>query len=1359
MTPKVSVAGVNCTSCGRAIPAGTSSCAFCATGSGPLPFQLPKLSGYEFLRQLGEGGMGSVYLANEITLNRLVAIKVISERFSGNENAMARFLREARAMATVEHPHIVRVYTLGHTEEQTYLAMEYVEGENLAQRIKRLSELSIPECLHVLRQVAEALAAGWEKSIVHRDIKPSNILIDKKGDVHVADFGLAKPIEMKAEEESITTSGMILGTPHYISSEQALGQKVDLRSDIYSLGIVLFEMLTGEKPFDGQTPFEIVNKHLTAPLPSLRERRPDVPGNVATLVEWMTQKNPNHRPQTYPALLKAIDSCIEGESLEMIGKMQILRRTLTSQKLRLAAGFILVLVLALIVQYKFQANKSMPRAPTTVKTSGMVAIAPFYGPDEDSAKEGKLMGALIEKKIREQMSGELTVIGTEQTLTPLRSYESALALGRRLHTSIVVWGEAIHLRNETEIQPYFTIVPEQKSFTQIKSVEEVLQENLFTSLAGSTTPIVMEGESPNQIELRKVSAEKISDVVLLFAGVHSLYSNRDPAKALKFFQQLPSSPESYYYSARALLQMGKSEEALAALQKALELMPQYAQAHALRGDYKLSTGDFQNAVADYRAAYSSGQSYTASRAFYRDGKLFMKEFFRSEKYTHGQEQETSWLITVDPASEGVLERYHLPGVPRVFVVRKDSVEVLYDDGSGTENTWILSDSKSERPLYGEQDLLLRMRTMQSGWGLASSFLADWENGESIGTTKFEPGNILYSDAPTTLSELESRERSAIAHDRTQPWNSFFLGQALWAQGKKDEAEKIWLQLKVEAYAATPYFEFSWMASMFEAYGQTKMADHAYQQALLLRQRLPVPVDTATRLERLINANFLRTAAYASRNEMSPERAHEWLMRARQLTGICPEGDDFASASWQKYFVAVHKPDRAQVEGNYFQRTQQNPLSIIRATTLFDYALYIWIAATTAFIVLCLLLFFKATRFLFQFDQQQAVLARKGFVSKVAIGLILIISALCFLKIIEMQSMELVALGLSLAAFLFLLLRSKKISLRSFLSSISPPERWILAISFLIMLATLPLPVYFNCIAQNLLKRPAGASDTPDNIPLLQYMEERLKQTNSRDIRYATAVLNHEAGNIDRAKMLYETLLNEPGAQQNLMQIESGSSAIPVRLTSNDIYRACVSVPWETFIQRIWEPGNGLNILDSGSAYSFEKPDQEDFGSGFFQIFIMLSVLLFLAFYLIPAQPQTNIRLSDNFLKRTMGKSLFFLLPGSYDIEEGHPFRGFITLLLFVFALFALVTVSLIPSHFPVPGIFTFLQMPHDLYLNSAPFPVPNQHTDVDSVMTYQFWTIFWAYLYAKIFWALVGVSAVTALSLHILRLRTIWRTP
>jgi eukaryotic-like serine/threonine-protein kinase len=241
--------------------------------------------------------MGSVHLAEDVALGRRVAIKLVRERLSAGSEGKARFLREARALASVEHSGNVRLYTFGEAEGRPYFVMEFVEGETLASRLAREGRLSLHDAVAILLQIVDALEAAWEKGVVHRDVKPSNILLDTKGRVRVADFGLAKSVLGSGDGGiSLTGGGHLVGTPAYLAPEQAHGRHVDFRADVYSLGCVLYEMLTGSPPFQGPSSLAVVDQHLHADFPSLGGKRPDLPSSVSRLVEEMTRRESAERP-------------------------------------------------------------------------------------------------------------------------------------------------------------------------------------------------------------------------------------------------------------------------------------------------------------------------------------------------------------------------------------------------------------------------------------------------------------------------------------------------------------------------------------------------------------------------------------------------------------------------------------------------------------------------------------------------------------------------------------------------------------------------------------------------------------------------------------------------------------------------------------------------------------------------------------------------------------------------------------------------------------------------------------------------------------------------------------------------------
>ncbi len=254
------------------------------------------LGDFEVKRLIGLGGMGQVYLATQISLNRPVALKVLHPRYTSKPAYLSRFEAEATAVAKLNHPNIVHVYTLGEIENVRFIAMEYVEGTNLREYINRKGALDLPLALSIMRQAGQAIGAAGEVGLVHRDIKPENLLLTKKGRAKVADFGLCRDIG--SDRLHITQPGITMGTPLYMSPEQAQGQPLDHRSDLYSLGVTFYHMLTGEPPFRAESAIALAMKHVHEQPVSLRLRRPEIPVELERLVLKLMAKNPADRYQS-----------------------------------------------------------------------------------------------------------------------------------------------------------------------------------------------------------------------------------------------------------------------------------------------------------------------------------------------------------------------------------------------------------------------------------------------------------------------------------------------------------------------------------------------------------------------------------------------------------------------------------------------------------------------------------------------------------------------------------------------------------------------------------------------------------------------------------------------------------------------------------------------------------------------------------------------------------------------------------------------------------------------------------------------------------------------------------------------------
>ena len=246
---------------------------------------------YQIIKSIGEGGMANVYLAYDTILDRNVAVKVLRGDLSNDEKFVRRFQREALAASSLSHPNIVEVYDVGEDNGEYYIVMEYIEGKHLKNLLKKRGKLTLSEAVDIMLQITDGLSAAHDSYIIHRDIKPQNIMILENGLVKITDFGIA----MAMNATQLTQTNSVMGSVHYLPPEQASGQGSTLQSDIYSMGIVMYELITGEVPFKGDNAVEIALKHLKEPIPDIREKVPNVPNSIYNIIKRATAKNPKNR--------------------------------------------------------------------------------------------------------------------------------------------------------------------------------------------------------------------------------------------------------------------------------------------------------------------------------------------------------------------------------------------------------------------------------------------------------------------------------------------------------------------------------------------------------------------------------------------------------------------------------------------------------------------------------------------------------------------------------------------------------------------------------------------------------------------------------------------------------------------------------------------------------------------------------------------------------------------------------------------------------------------------------------------------------------------------------------------------------
>ncbi len=325
------------------------------------------LSGrYELEELIGAGGMSSVYRAHDQLLDRKVALKVLHQQYTGDEEYVERFRREARSVATLSHPNIVTVIDRGEHGDRQFIVFEYVEGENLKRLIERRGPAPVSTALELAMQIARGLSFAHQQGLIHRDVKPQNVLMNGDGQAKVTDFGIARSLDVK---HGMTQTGTVLGTSDYIAPEQAQGQRVDEHTDVYSLGVVLYEMLLNEVPFPGENFVAVAMRHINEEPPSIRDKRPDVPVRVEAAVHRAMAKDPEARFQTMAEFCAELEACLAEEQgtqgTQVIAPAPPPRRPARARRRGMSPWPLILVLLALIAIGGAVACTSPCTAPRT----------------------------------------------------------------------------------------------------------------------------------------------------------------------------------------------------------------------------------------------------------------------------------------------------------------------------------------------------------------------------------------------------------------------------------------------------------------------------------------------------------------------------------------------------------------------------------------------------------------------------------------------------------------------------------------------------------------------------------------------------------------------------------------------------------------------------------------------------------------------------------------------------------------------------------------------------------------------------------------------------------------------------------
>ena len=517
---------------GDTIAIGDTLLSLSATDDDPLIDST--LAGYHIEKRLGRGAMGTVYLARQLSLDRPVALKILAPRFSKDEDFIQRFLEEARAAGRLNHPNVVQVYDAGHEGDHHYMSMEFLEGGSLEELLDREVEgrLEVFRAVEVARDAAQALQFAQQNHIVHRDIKPGNLLLTLEGTVKVGDLGIAADLRQYSGGANAGANAggktPVVGSPRYMAPEQAKGESLDQRADIYALGATLYKMIAGVAPFEGSSVKEIITRKLNSdPLP-LRRIIPEVPGGLSAVVQKMLARNPDSRYEYAEQVYTALDPTQYRKSISSKGKARVSRAAATTQGVRPAAGRarplrssqksqsnlvvgsvlgVIALVFALVLVTKMMNNDSNGRRVSRPGDSNPEVSRPVTGPEKSGIERDPSEVALKERK---RIASSFSK-GTIDAEAALQRLENLLASNPRIAPS----SEKLlkKLRNEVEVEKKEAAKNLQKNAKAAVAAIDVLIEKRELQKAADSIAAFLKRYSDFGLDRVSSQRQKLSSIV------------------------------------------------------------------------------------------------------------------------------------------------------------------------------------------------------------------------------------------------------------------------------------------------------------------------------------------------------------------------------------------------------------------------------------------------------------------------------------------------------------------------------------------------------------------------------------------------------------------------------------------------------------------------------------------------------------------------------------------------------------------------------------------------------------------------------------------------------------------------------
>ncbi len=719
-------------------------------------------SRYEVVGELGKGGMGRVYKALDKEINEEVAIKLLKPEIASDESTVERFRNELKFARKIAHKNVCKMYHIAKEEETPYIIMEYVPGEDLKSLVKRKGKLTDKEAISIAKHVCEGLVEAHRLGVVHRDLKPQNIMIDKEGDAKIMDFGIARSVEAPG----VTQTGMMIGTPDYISPEQAEGEEADQRSDIYCLGVILYEMVTGRVPFKGDTALSVALKHKSKLPPDPKKLNPEVSDDLSRLILICMEKDRERRYQTAGELLSELDKIEKGIRIKV--RMPLKRKLEIKWKnILLYGGVPLVLILLIAGAISLFTGRA--------EAIDSIAVLPFENLTGDAEQEYFVNGITDELIGKLSRIGELRVISRTSVMRYKKKEKPLPEIARELNVDALVEGTVQQVGDTVSIRvQLIDALPE----------ERTLWEQTYD--------------------------RAMTDVILIYSEVSRAIAREikvklTPQEETHFASTRPVDPEAYEAYLNGLFHMNQGtlegyQKCLTFFHQAVEKDPTFPLAYAGLafayieiGHSAIATPDsFPRALAAARSALRLDETLAEGHAAMAIIKTYL------EWDWDGAEKAYLRVLEINPSEAN--SRYHYSWYLALFGRMEEAIEehkrAKELDPLNPRNTAWLGDLYRHEGRYEEA-----IDEARSSLELNPEFPIGWL---VLGNVYVEKG--MFEEAIAAHQKLAE----------VAPWQRWMLGCTYARAGRMDEARKILVEL--EEKIATPFGALG-LAHLYTALGE------------------------------------------------------------------------------------------------------------------------------------------------------------------------------------------------------------------------------------------------------------------------------------------------------------------------------------------------------------------------------------------------------------------------------------------------------------------------------------------------------------------------------------------------------------